>query len=144
MRPNPVVENALALPRVAKTLLAARAFDKSAVPPHATPGQSQFNMRSSMNLDPRLGKSLSKLSFRKASGEAWKLADPGSSRFIDVTEVDQAAAGVQRDGFYVFQKTDICEKMKCPHKRQFRRVTIYISGAKFANDLVYRSDLFQE
>jgi len=102
--PNPVVENALALPRVAKTLLAARAFDKSAVPPHATPGQSQFNMRSSMNLDPRLGKSLSKLSFRKPSIDAWKLADPGSSRFIDLSEVEQAAAGVLRDGFYVFQK----------------------------------------
>ena len=35
------------------------------------------------------------------------------------------------------------KEMKCPHKSQFRRVTIYISGAKLANDLVYGSDLFQ-
>ena len=40
-------------------------------------------------------------------------------------------------------KTGVCEKMKCPYKSQFRRVTIYIIGVKFANDLVYGSDLFQ-
>ena len=105
MSTHRVVENALAVPRVAKTLLAARSFDNSAATPHTTPGQSQFNMRSAMDLDPRLGKTLSKMSFRKTPVDAWKLADPDSSRFIDLTEVDQAVAGVRRDGFYVFKKT---------------------------------------
>ena len=103
MRSNPIIENALAVPRVVKTLNAARGFDKASATPHSTPGQSQFNMRSAMDLDPRLGKALSKLSFRNTPNSAWKLSDPASSRFIDLSEIDDAVAGVQRDGCYVFK-----------------------------------------
>ncbi|CAB4619295.1 unannotated protein [freshwater metagenome] len=104
MSTNPIIENALAVPRVLKTLTAARGFDKTSSAPRSTPGQSQFNMRSAMDLDPRLGKALSKLSFRNTPSSAWKLSDPASSRFIDLSEIDDAVAGVQRDGCYVFKK----------------------------------------
>lgn len=105
MSTNPIIENALAVPRVFKTFNAARNFNKENTVPLTTPGQSQFNMRSAMDLDPRLGKALSKLSFRSAPDSAWTLADPASSRFIDLAEIDDAVAGVQRDGCYVFKHT---------------------------------------
>ena len=104
MSTNPIIENALAVPRVLKTLIAARGVDKTSSVPRSTPGQSQFNMRSAMDLDPRLGKTLSKLSFRNTPSSAWTLSDPVSSRFIDQSEIDDAVAGVRRDGCYVFKK----------------------------------------
>jgi len=99
-----IVESALRLPRLAKTIAAARAFNNSAALPAATDGQAQFNMRSAMDLDPRLGKWVSRRVVKQSSAEAWKLADGNSSRFLDVNETDRAVAGIQRDGFYVFDR----------------------------------------
>lgn len=100
---NAVVENALNVTRLAKTVGAARKFDRSKTTPVATDGQSQYAMRQAMSLDPRVGKWLSKVAFRNEGVLAWQVADPASSHFIDVGEVDAAVAGIQRNGFYVFQ-----------------------------------------
>ena len=97
-----VVENLLNVARLAKTTTAARSFDRAKAVPPNTPGQSQFNMRQAMSLDPRIGKAISKLAVRSASSLSWELADPSTSSFIDVGEIDSAVAGIQRDGFYVF------------------------------------------
>jgi hypothetical protein len=99
-----IVESALRLPRLAKTIAAARAFNNSAALPAATDGQSQFNMRSAMDLDPRVGKWISRRVVKQSSPNAWKLADGNSSRFLDVTEADRAVSAIQRDGFYVFNR----------------------------------------
>lgn len=98
-----IVENALNISRMVKTVGSARSFDRARSLPPKTPGQSQFNMRQSMSLHPRLGKALSKFAFRNPGAMAWQLADAATSNFIDTAEIEPAIAGVQRDGFYVFQ-----------------------------------------
>ena len=100
---NELVENALNVTRLLKTVAAARAFDRAKSVPEKTPGQSQYNMRQAMSLDPRVGKALSKISFRNAGTLAWEISDPRTSNFIDPAEIDTAVAGIRRDGFYVFR-----------------------------------------
>ena len=100
---NPVVENTLNVTRMVKTVGAARRFDRARSVPAATDGQSQFNMRQAMSLDPRLGKWLSRVSFRHDNPLAWQVANPATSNFLDPGEIDAAVAGVRRDGFHVFR-----------------------------------------
>lgn len=97
------VENALNVTRMVKTVGAARAFDRAKSVPPSTPGQSQFNMRQAMSLNPRIGKFLSKIAFRNAGALAWQISDPTTSNFIDPAEIDIAVSGIRRDGFYVFR-----------------------------------------
>ena len=99
-----IVENALTATRLAKTVIAARKFSRSRVTPDETAGQSQFNMRSGMSLDPRVGKIVSKVSIRERNPLAWQVADVTTSSFIDPTEIDVAVASVQAYGFYVFNQ----------------------------------------
>lgn len=62
-------------------------------------------MRATMDLDPRMGKWLARLSPAPSDPSAWTLADVHSSRFIDIAEADDALAGLRADGFYVFRRT---------------------------------------
>ena len=98
------VDNALNVARLAKTVAAARRFDRSRELPSGTDGQSYWNMRQAMSLDPRVGKAVSKFAFRSAPPMAWDVADTASTRFIDAAEVDAAVAGIRRDGLYVFSQ----------------------------------------
>jgi len=98
-----MVENALNVTRMVKTVGAARTFDRSRGVPESTPGQRQFDMRQAMSLDPRVGKALSKIAFRRSGPLAWKISDPVTSNFIDPSEVSTAVEGIRRDGFYVFR-----------------------------------------
>ena len=99
-----IVENALNATRLAKTVVAARRFSRARVTPNQTEGQSQFNMRSGMSLDPRVGKLVSKISVRERNPLAWQIADVTTSSFIDPAEIDIAVAGVRANGFYVFDR----------------------------------------
>ena len=99
-----IVESALRLPRLVKTISSARAFNKNPHIPLATNGQAQFNMRSAMDLDPRVGKWISRRVIKQSSPDAWRLADGNSSRFLDITEADRAVSVIQRDGFYLFDR----------------------------------------
>lgn len=101
---NAIVESALNVTRMVKTVGAARTFDRSRTVPESTPGQSQFNMRQAMSLDPRMGKTISKIAVRGGGTLAWEVADPSTSNFIDAGEIDTAVAGIKRDGFYVFSQ----------------------------------------
>ncbi len=101
---NQVIENLLRIPRLRHTLSAAKMFDSTIPTPASTDPQSQYNMRSSMDFHPKVGKWVSRKSISANNPEAWKVASGSSSRFVDPGEVDQAVAGVQRDGFYVFSK----------------------------------------
>ena len=98
-----VIENALNVTRLLKTVGAARTFDRAKSTPTNTPGQSQFNMRQAMSLDPRIGKAVSKIAFRTGGALAWEISDPKTSNFIDPNEIAAAVAGIRRDGFYVFK-----------------------------------------
>ena len=95
--------NALTLPRFVQTVRAARQFDRARPTPRATGGESKYRMRSVMDLDPRIGKAISKLAIKDPGALAWETADPSTSRFVDASEIASAVAGLQRDGFYVFQ-----------------------------------------
>ena len=97
-----LVDKALKFPRLAKTVSAAHRFNGSATIPRSTSGQTQFNMRSAMDIDPRVGKWVSRRVIKENDPQAWQLADSNSSRFIDLAEVDRAVATIKRDGFYVF------------------------------------------
>jgi Phytanoyl-CoA dioxygenase (PhyH) len=99
-----IVENALNATRLAKTVVAARRFSRARVTPDQTEGQSQFNMRSGMSLDPRIGKVVSRISIRERNPLAWQIADVTTSSFIDPAEIDAAVAGVRANGFYVFDR----------------------------------------
>lgn len=99
-----VIETILRIPRLRNTLSAAKKFDATIPTPALTESQAQFNMRSSMDFHPKVGKWLSRKAIAAKSAEAWKLAVDSPSRFVDVHEVDQAVAGIERDGFYVFSK----------------------------------------
>ncbi len=112
---NQVIENVLRIPRLRHTLKAARAFDSANPVPSSTDPQSQYNMRSSMDFHPKVGKWVSRKSISANAPEAWKVANGSSSRFVDLGEVDQAVAGIQRDGFYVFSKvvdSEIVESLR--------------------------------
>ena len=98
-----LLENVLNVTRMLKTVAAARAFATAREVPDRTPGQSQFNMRQAMSLDPRVGKALSQLALRRSGSFSWAIADPTSSSFIDPGEIEPAIAGIKRDGFYVFR-----------------------------------------
>ena len=95
--------NALILPRFVHTVRAARQFDRARPTPLATDGPSKFCMRSVMDLDPRIGKAISKLVFKDPGTVAWQTADPSTSRIVDAAEIDSAVAGLRKDGYYVFQ-----------------------------------------
>ncbi|MDP2014793.1 MAG: phytanoyl-CoA dioxygenase family protein [Actinomycetota bacterium] len=97
-----LVESTLRLPRLARTVIAARSFTRAAQAPPATAGQQQFNMRSSMDIHPRIGKLISRSVVRGTPADAWQIANPHSSRFLDAAEVESAVQGIRRDGFYVF------------------------------------------
>lgn len=99
---NAVIEQALNVTRLAKTAVAARRYDRAKVPPRSGDDQVFWNMRQAMSLDPRVGKLLSKATFRASGPLAWQIPADSSTRFIDRTEVDRAVSGIQRDGFYVF------------------------------------------
>lgn len=98
-----LVDTALKLPRAASTARSARRFARSAGTPHRTDDQSQYNMRATMDLDPRMGKWMARLTPAPTDASAWQLADIHSSRFVDASEVDAAVEGIRRDGFYVFR-----------------------------------------
>ena len=108
---NPAVENVLNVGRMAKTAAAANGFSRAKQTPSKTEGQSQFNMRQAMSLDPRIGKFLSKVSIRTHGSLAWQLSPASSSNFIDPLEIDSAVAGIVRDGFYVFNQRASAEQV---------------------------------
>ena len=92
--------NVLTLPRFVQTVRAARQFDRARPTPRSTDGESRYRMRSVMDLDPRIGKAISKLAIRDPGVLAWQTADPSTSRFVDSSEIDSAVTSLQRDGFY--------------------------------------------
>ena len=97
------VESILRIPRVARTLRSARAYSRASEP-RRTSGQAQFRMRSAMDLHPRVGKWMSRRAIKVSDPTADLIADPSVSRFVDVSEIPQAVASVNRDGYYVFSK----------------------------------------
>lgn len=99
------VERLLCVPRLFTTLSAARKFTSTVPVPDNTSGQDQFAMRSAMDIDPRIGKWVSKRSIQVSESTAWNIADINSSRFVDPDEIEVAANQVQEHGFYVFKKT---------------------------------------
>jgi len=98
------VEILLRYPRLMHTVRAARKFDQASTTPDSTDGQSQFNMRSAMDISPKTGKWISRKSITKVAQVQWQLADFSTSRFIDAGEISKAVSGIQRDGFYVFDR----------------------------------------
>ena len=98
------VETLLRYPRLLSTVRAARKFDQAGTTPDSTDGQSQFNMRSAMDISPTTGKWISKKSITKVVQVQLQLADFSASRFIDAAEISQAVSGIQRDGYYVFDR----------------------------------------
>ena len=99
-----MIETALQYPRTLRTVRAARAFSRQHPVPAATEGMDQYRMRAAMDLDPRLGKWISRRAIAASDPTAMRLADIATSRFVDPAEIDDAVAGVRRDGFYVFRK----------------------------------------
>ena len=98
------LDNALNVGRMAQTVFSARSFSRSKETPERTEGQSQFNMRQAMSLDPRVGKLLSKASIRHQGSFAWQLTPASDSNYIDPDEIDTAVSGIKRDGCYVFNR----------------------------------------
>ena len=103
MNARTLAGNVLTLPRFVQTVRAAREFDRARPTPRSTDGDSKYRMRSVMDLDPRIGKAISKLAIKDPGALAWQTADPSTSRFVDASEIDSAVSGLQRDGFYVFR-----------------------------------------
>ena len=99
---GPVVEQALNVGRLAKTVLAARSYDKAREVLPSADDQAFWNMRQAMSLSPRAGKAISKIAFRNASSLAWQIPRPEQTRFVHGAEVAMAVDGLRRDGFYVF------------------------------------------
>ena len=97
------VETALRLPQLLRTMNAAKAFSRASETPRSTDGARQYDMRASMDLNPRIGKWISRRSVSTSDPAAGLIADPSTSRFVDSSEIDRAVATIQRDGFYVFQ-----------------------------------------
>ena len=61
-------------------------------------------MRSAMDLDPRIGKWVSRRAITVSNPQAWDLVDPAVSTVIDPSEIEPAVAALRRDGFYVFRR----------------------------------------
>ena len=99
---NQVIENVLRIPRLRNTLKAAKKFDATNPVPTSTDPQSQYDMRSSMDFHPKVGKWVSRKAINVQDSSAWQVASSSPSRFVDSSEIDQAVAGLKRDGFYVF------------------------------------------
>ncbi len=99
-----LVENVLRYPRLMRTLRDARAFEAGNPTPASTDGQAQFRMRSAMDLNPRIGKWISKRAIQQKAPLAWNIADVNTSRLVDPAEIDTAVAGVRKRGFYVFNQ----------------------------------------
>jgi hypothetical protein len=100
-----LAESVLRYPRLWKTMQDAKEFNGQTPPPASTKPQSQYNMRSAMDIHPKVGKWISKKSIKQdPAGKLLPLNLP-STRFIDASEVDPAVAGIKRDGFYVFKHT---------------------------------------
>ena len=99
---SPVVEQALNIGRLAKTVIAARQYDKAREVLPGADDQTFWNMRQAMSLSPRVGKAVSKVAFRNASSLAWQIPRPRDTRFVQGSEVGQAVDGLRRDGYYVF------------------------------------------
>lgn len=57
-----------------------------------------------MDLDPRIGKWVSRRAVRTDSPGVGRLAQASPSRFADPHEIERAVEGITRDGFYVFPK----------------------------------------
>ena len=57
-----------------------------------------------MDLDPRVGKWLSRRAVQVSDPAAWQISDPAESSLVDASEIDTAVRTLQRDGFYVFDK----------------------------------------
>ena len=133
-----IVENALNATRLAKTVVAARRFSRARVTPAETEGQSQFNMRSGMSLDPRIGKVVSKISVRERNPLAWQVADVTTSSFIDPAEIDAAVAGVRANGFYVFNRV-ACASMTDAIRAYAERVPCIARGAGTPPEVYPRS-----
>ena len=101
---NQVIENVLRIPRLRNTLKAAKKFDATHPVPPSTDPQSQYDMRSSMDFHPKVGKWVSRKAISVQDSSAWQVASASPSRFVNSSEVDQAVAGIKRDGFYVFSQ----------------------------------------
>lgn len=99
------VETLLRLPRLLSTVSSARSFSRRPIAPDSTDGQSQFKMRSAMDLHPGVGKWISRRAIHYRGSEVRGLAETEGSRFIRATEIDAAVSGVRSDGFYVFRHT---------------------------------------
>ena len=100
-----LAESVLRYPRLWKTMQDAKEFDGQTPPPSSTKPQSQYNMRSAMDIHPKVGKWISRKSIKQNPLGKLLPTDLPSTRFVDASEVDTAVAGIQRDGFYVFQHT---------------------------------------
>lgn len=98
-----LAESVLRYPRLWKTMQDAKEFDGQTPPPASTNPHSQFNMRSAMDIHPKVGKWISKKSIKQDPAGKLLPLDLLSTRFVDASEVDPAVAGIQRDGFYVFE-----------------------------------------
>lgn len=97
------VETVLRLPRLLRTMGAAKAFSTAPETPSSTAGDRQYDMRTAMDLNPRVGKWISRRSVTATHADAGRIADPAGSRFVDAAEIDTAVATIARDGFYVFE-----------------------------------------
>ncbi len=100
---NQVIENLLRFPRLRHTLGAAKFFDSTVQAPTSTDSQSQYNMRSAMDIHPKIGKWISRRAIHQAPVGKLIPLDFPSTRLVDSIEVDRAVAGIKRDGFYVFE-----------------------------------------
>ena len=101
---NELVEKVLRYTRLIRTVRDARAFESVNPVPTSTDGQAQFRMRSAMDLNPRVGKWISRKAIRQKTPLAWTIADVNTSRFVDPAEIDTAVAGIRTNGFYVFNQ----------------------------------------
>jgi hypothetical protein len=101
---NQVIESVLRIPRLRNTLKAARKFDATHPVSAATDPQRQYDMRSSMDFHPKVGKWISRKTINVQDSSAWQVASASSSRFVNSSEIDQAVAGIKRDGFYIFSQ----------------------------------------
>jgi hypothetical protein len=99
-----LVEKVLRYPRLMRTVRDARAFEATHPIPASTDGQAQFRMRSAMDLNPRIGKWISKMAIHQKAPNVWTISDVNTSRFVDPAEIDTAVAGIRKNGFYVFNQ----------------------------------------
>jgi hypothetical protein len=147
---RPAVESVLNVGRMAKTVVAANGFSRSKQTPEKTQGQSQFNMRQAMSLDPRVGKILSKLSIRHQGTQAWQLSQAATSNYINPTEIDLAVAGISQDGFYVFNQRATTEQVQALVKfaeqapSEARGAGTQLEVYPRANPLVGRYDIHEQ